>query len=167
VSTDVMVTVETLGPDHFDAAASWLGDPAVNRWLTSEWRNRDVTSVVVAMAVRNKRNRLWVIRYHGSVCGIVGLADIDIADRTAMIWYLLGDHSLSGQGITTQAVRAVARLVLDEGQCCSLYAWIMEDNIASRRVLEKSGFREAGRIRRAACSDGQQVDRIYFDLTVP
>jgi hypothetical protein len=43
-------------------------------------------------------------------------------------------------------------------------AWIMEDNIASRRVLEKSGLRECGRFRNAACSSGKQVDRIYFDL---
>jgi RimJ/RimL family protein N-acetyltransferase len=46
----------------------------------------------------------------------------------------------------------------------SIYAWIMEDNAASQRVLQKAGFREAGRIRCAACSGGRQVDRIYFDL---
>jgi hypothetical protein len=40
----------------------------------------------------------------------------------------------------------------------------MEDNAASHRVLQKAGFREAGRIRRAASSGGRQVDRIYFDL---
>jgi RimJ/RimL family protein N-acetyltransferase len=40
----------------------------------------------------------------------------------------------------------------------------MEDNAGSKRVLQKAGLREAGRIRSAASSGGHQVDRIYFDL---
>jgi RimJ/RimL family protein N-acetyltransferase len=40
----------------------------------------------------------------------------------------------------------------------------MEDNAASANLLHNVGFREAGRIRQAASSNGCQVDRIYFDL---
>ena len=49
-------------------------------------------------------------------------------------------------------------------QLQSIYAWIMEDNVASQRVLEKAGFSPAGRIRRATCSGDRQVDRVYFDI---
>jgi hypothetical protein len=40
----------------------------------------------------------------------------------------------------------------------------MEDNMASRSVLQKAGLHEAGRIRCATSSAGRQVDRIYLDL---
>jgi RimJ/RimL family protein N-acetyltransferase len=40
----------------------------------------------------------------------------------------------------------------------------MDGNIASLKVLQKIGFRQAGRLRRSACLDGQQIDKIYFDL---
>jgi len=159
-----MTTIEELAPDHFELVGGWLSDPATNRWLASEWRGRSVTSVVMGVAVRSKRNRFFVIRHDGQPCGLVALAAVDIGDRVAMIWYLLGDKSVSGQGIITQAVKQVTQVAFGEMHLCSLYAWIMADNLASRRVLEKAGFREAGRIRQATCSGGEQVDRVYFDM---
>ena len=158
-----MTTIEELAPEHFELVGTWLSDPATHRWLTSEWRDRAVTSVVVAMAVRNKRNRFFLIRHNEQRCGLVALADVDTGDRTAMIWYLLGDKTFSGQGVITQAVEHLTQLAFGEMGLRSLYAWVMADNVASRRVLEKAGFREAGRIRQATCSGGTQVDRIYFD----
>jgi RimJ/RimL family protein N-acetyltransferase len=45
-----------------------------------------------------------------------------------------------------------------------VYACTMADNVASARVLAKAGFRCVGRVRNAASSHGQQVDRVYYDL---
>jgi RimJ/RimL family protein N-acetyltransferase len=36
----------------------------------------------------------------------------------------------------------------------SMYAWTMEDNMASRSVLQKAGLHEAGRIRCATSFAG-------------
>lgn len=155
-----IVPIET---QEFETAAGWLSDPQINRWLTSEWRGLDVSSRMIAVTVRNKRNRVYTVRLDGTPCGLVGLSDIDTADRTGMIWYLLGDRAFSGRGVTSRAVGAAVRLAFEELDLASVYAWIMEDNVSSRRVLEKNGFREAGRIRRATDSGGRQVDRIYFD----
>jgi RimJ/RimL family protein N-acetyltransferase len=62
-----------------------------------------------------------------------------------------------------EAVRLIKQVAFDQLHLCSLYAWAMEDNVASRRTLLKTGFREVGRIRRATSSAGVQVDRIFFD----
>ncbi len=114
--------------------------------------------------LRNKKNRVFLVRWNGQPAGLVALADIDAGDATAMVWYLLGDASLSGRGITSTAVKLMAQKCFLELKLESLYAWVMEDNAASTKVLRKAGFREAGRLRRAANSDGLPVDRIYFDL---
>jgi RimJ/RimL family protein N-acetyltransferase len=159
-----MTTIEDLKPDEFERVASWLSRPEINRWLASEWRNRDISSVVVAMAIRNKRNRLFLVRHQGEPCGLVGLADIDPADRTAMMWCLLGEQKLAGRGVTTEALKKLARFAFTELALASVYSWVMEDNLASLRMTAKAGFREAGRIRQATSSSGRQVDRIYFDL---
>jgi RimJ/RimL family protein N-acetyltransferase len=81
-----------------------------------------------------------------------------------MIWYLLGEKRLSAQGIVTQAVKKLTGVAFGEMRLCSLYAWAMADNLPSRLVLTKAGFREAGHIRCAACSGEEQVDRVYFDI---
>ncbi len=159
-----MVTIQDLAPEHFELVARWLSKPEINRWLAAEWRNRAVSSTLIAIAARNRRNRLFLVRYNAQPCGLVALADITAADKTAMMWYVLGEGELSGRGITSEAVIQLTRFCFAEVGLSSVYAWTVEDNMASRRVLQKAGLREAGRIRCAASSAGRQVDRIYFDL---
>jgi RimJ/RimL family protein N-acetyltransferase len=159
-----VITVEELRPEHLELTAEWLSRNDINRWLTAEWRNRVVSTTVLAIALRNPKNQLFLVRVSGRACGLIALADIDVADATAMIWYLLGDSALSGRGIASEAVKQVVRKSFRELRLQSLYAWVMEDNVASAKLLHKVGFREVGRIRQAASSNRQQVDRIYFDL---
>jgi RimJ/RimL family protein N-acetyltransferase len=155
--------LEALEPSRFETVCAWLAAPQINQWLGSEWRGRQINSVLLAMAVRNKRNEMFVITHDGDPCGLVALSDLDVADGTAMIWYFLGEQSLSGRGIATAAVRELSTLAFTTRPIVSLYAWAMECNVPSRRVLEKAGFREAGRLRQAASFGGRQVDRIYYD----
>lgn len=159
-----MVTLEELAIDHFELAARWLSKPGINRWLTAEWRNRTVQAQTIAMAVRNRRNQLFLIKYGNQPSGLACLADVDTIDQSAMIWYLLGEESLGGKGIASEAVMRLVCLSFQRMQLASLYAWVMEDNVASMRVLHKAGFREVGRIRCATSSGGRQVDRVYYDI---
>lgn len=159
-----MTTIEELTPPDFEVVAGWLSRPEINRWLTAEWRGKPANPVLIGVMLRNKRNRVFLVRWNGQPAGLVALADIDAADATAMVWYLLGDSALSGRGIISTAVKLMAQKCFPELKLESLYAWAMEDNAASVKVLRKAGFREAGRLRRAANSNGQTVDRIYFDL---
>jgi RimJ/RimL family protein N-acetyltransferase len=159
-----MITLEALKPEHFELAAAWLSNKQINQWLTAEWRGRTITASILAMAVRNRRNRIFVVHYRGQACGLACLADIDMLDKTAMVWYLLGEPSLAGQGVTSEAVKQLTRLAFREMALESVYAWTMDGNIPSQRVLQKAGFAQAGRIRRATHSNEQQVDRIFFDL---
>jgi RimJ/RimL family protein N-acetyltransferase len=160
-----MITIEALLPEHFEIVANWLSRPEINRWLTGEWRDRVANPSILAIALRNRRNRMFLVRSNTVPCGLVGLADIDSADQTAMIWYLLGEDRFLGQGVTSEAVQQTARFAFSEMKLASLYAWAMQDNVASCRVLQRVGFRECGHIRNAANSGGRQVDRVYFDLT--
>ena len=159
-----VVTIEELSPRYFGLVASWLSKCEINRWLTAEWRTQAVTATLIAMAVRNRRNRLFLVRCDDQPCGLTALADIDVADRTGMVWYVLGERPLSNREITSNGLRQVVSKCFQELKLESLYAWTMEDNVASIRVLRKVGFRAAGRIRRAVSSNGCQVDRVYFDL---
>ena len=159
-----MTTIEPLQPDYFERVAGWLSRPEINRWLSGDWRDHEATPSILAITVRNRRNKLYLVRHESAPCGLVAIADIDPADRIAMVWYLLGDERFKGRGIISEAVRQLAELAFSELSLASLYAWIMEDNVASRRVLEKSGFKECGRFRNAARTSDRQTDRVYFDL---
>jgi RimJ/RimL family protein N-acetyltransferase len=162
-----MVTLEPLRPQEFELVAEWLSRPNVNCWLSGDWRDREITAGLVAAAVRNRKNRLFAVWKDGAPVGMVALSDIELADRTAMIWYALGRDDLSGQGITTAAVTHLLATALHDMALACVYAWVIEGNSASLRVLEKAGFETVGRIRRAARLQGHQVDRIYLDAIAP
>jgi len=159
-----VTAIEELQADDLSLVAMWLSRNEINRWLTSEWRNRVVSTTVLAIALRNPKNRFFLVRCNGQACGLAALADIDLADGTAMVWYFVGDSAFSKRGIGSEAVKQLVRKSFQELKLQSLYAWIMEDNAASANLLHNVGFREAGRIRQASSSNGCQVDRIYFDL---
>lgn len=159
-----MITIQKLEPEYFTLCAEWLSRPDINRWLTAEWRGRTIERTTLAVLLRNKRNRVWLSVYDERPCGIVAIADLEAGDGTGMAWYILGESRHQGKGITSKALRQMCARAMMEFNLKSLYAWAMEDNVASCRVLEKAGFRPAGRIRLAAISGGRNVDRLYFDI---
>ena len=159
------VTIETLATADFPIVAQWLSEPEINQWLSSDWRGQTVDPTLIAVAVRNRKNRFYLVRCDGEACGLVALGDLDLTDRIAMIWYVLGNKDVEHRGITTSAVRELVRAAFNEMELESLHAWVMADNTASGRVLEKAGFKEVGRLRSAASHNGKRLDRIYFDKT--
>jgi ribosomal-protein-serine acetyltransferase len=160
-----MTSLAPLAVEHFETVAGWLSQPDINSWLSGDWREKKTTATVVAVAVRNRKNRFFLVVHDGQPCGLAALSDIEVLDKTAMVWYFLGDQKLTGKGITSDAVRQVVSFGFSELGLESIYAWAMEPNAASIALLAKVGFREAGRIRRSAFLNGHQVDRIYFDIT--
>ena len=160
-----MTVIEPLAAEHFATAAQWLSKPEINQWLSGEWRDRIVDPLLIGIAVRNKRSRIFLIRCDGQPCGLVALADWDSADGIAMVWGIIGKPAYGGRGVFTEALRQLIEIAFRELHIEALHAWFMEDNPRSRRIVEKLGFHEQGRLRSAACRNGRRVDRIYFDLT--
>jgi RimJ/RimL family protein N-acetyltransferase len=161
---DPVIAIEPLTAADAPTVARWLSVPAINEWLTADWRGRAVDPSLLGIAMRNKRNRLFLVRSDGAPCGLVALADWDPADRVAMVWYALGEASLGGKGVITAALGQLVAVAFRDLGIESLHAYIREDNERSRRVLEKCGFRELGRMRAAVREGGRQLDRVYFDL---
>ncbi len=163
MSVGPLAPLEPLAAVAFPAAARWLADPAINRWLNPEWRERTTTPTTLAIALRNRRNRLWLFRHAGDPAGLVALSDLDAAERTANLWYLLGENALAGRGLTTAAATALIDTAFHDLGLRALQAWAMRPNVPSLRLLARLGFRPAGCLRHAATPDGAPVDRLLFD----
>lgn len=161
------VSVDLLQPEFYELAATWLSNPDINCWLYSEWRNRSVDGRMVALVAANTRNRLFLACAANRPVGIVALGEINEIDRSASIWYLLGDQESNGRGITRRAVGLASDYAFGELALHTLYASVMDGNISSCRILEKNNFCEVGRFRDAFCVDGKFVDRIAFDRVSP
>lgn len=70
-----------------------------------------------------------------------------------------------GQGLMTEAVGAVIPFAFDTLGLHRIHAAFLPDNKASRRVLEKNGFREEGYAENYLQIDGKWCDHVLFGLT--
>jgi RimJ/RimL family protein N-acetyltransferase len=145
-------------------AASWTQAPENAKWL----RFGPGISSLSDAALRVMRQRdLHRLRLYGpepvAPAGLVALSDIDPEFGTATLWYVLGDRRCGSQGHTTRAVAALLEEAFAELSLGAVTAWVVEGNVASRRVLERNGFRLAGRHRRCHVVDGTARDRLLYD----
>jgi ribosomal-protein-alanine N-acetyltransferase len=80
---------------------------------------------------------------------------------TAEFGYWLGE-AFWGRGIATAAVRGFLPWVWRETDLERLQSGVYGPNVASLRVLEKSGFTYEGTMRRDVCKNGRFLDTLLF-----
>lgn len=72
----------------------------------------------------------------------------------------------SGRGVASSAVSLGVDHAMTEVGMHRVEATVLESNVASRRVLEKVGFREEGLLQRNLHINGQWRDHVLVGLTV-
>ena len=133
------VTIETaraiLAGDLSGLAAAGLA-------AADGWPHED-TADGLAMAVKAGYPPGWLITVGGAVIGDFGThGPVDEAGRVE-IGYGLAAPS-RGQGYGSEAVLAVTEWLLSQPEVRQVQAHTLTDNMPSRRVLEKAGFRYLG-----------------------
>ena len=105
---------------------------------------------------------IFAVDVAGEAVGSIGyLPQRDIERVSAEIGYWLGEP-FWGRGIATAALRAVTQLAVDRHRLTRVYALPFAHNVASCRVLEKSGYVVEGRLRQSAIKDGVVQDQILY-----
>ncbi len=85
------------------------------------------------------------------------------AAQMGTLGYWVGEQ-FQGQGYTTAAARAVIGFAFDDLGLHRVEAACQPENGASRKVLEKAGFREEGRARAYLKIDGEWRDHVLFAI---
>jgi ribosomal-protein-alanine N-acetyltransferase len=96
-----------------------------------------------------------------------GLTLSNIRRRAAQyvtLGYWMGQDFV-GQGLMTEAVGVVIPFAFETLGLHRIHAAFLPDNTASRRVLEKNGFREEGYAENYLQIDGKWCDHVLFGLT--
>ena len=162
----------TIRPFRRDDAASL----AVHANNYKVWRNlrdlmphpyaeRDAAAFIEEM-LSQPRPTNFAIEVNGAAVGAIGLRLRDNVERVgAELGYWLGE-AYWGRGIVSEALPAFTRWALDEFNLCRIHAVVFEWNLASARVLEKSGYQLEGKMRRSAIKEGQIIDRHLYAFVV-
>lgn len=86
------------------------------------------------------------------------------AAQFANLGYWMGED-YAGKGLMTEAVGLVVAYAFDSLLLHRVHAAFLPHNMASRRVLEKNGFKEEGYAENYLQIDGKWADHVLFGLT--
>jgi ribosomal-protein-alanine N-acetyltransferase len=114
---------------------------------------------------RRGRALIWAVRYGEQFVGQVSVWSITWgANRSAQVGYWV-DERFAGRGITPTALALAVDFCFQVAGLHRLEASIQPGNGASRRVMEKLGFREEGLRVREVHIDGAWRDHISYAIT--
>jgi RimJ/RimL family protein N-acetyltransferase len=159
-----------------DRIAQACSDPETQRWLTElptlyavEDARAHLESIEAEQA--SGSSMYWAVEdAGGEMVAELGLFGLRAGTSTSGELGYWAHPAARGRGATTQAVRAACRYAAiprEEGGLglTRLLIRASVDNLASRRVAEKAGFRPAGVDRAASVMrDGTWSDDLRFDL---
>jgi len=97
------------------------------------------------------------IVYDGQVVG--SIASYEQSGKPEVTYWIGKAHW--GRGIAT---RALAAFLAEVNATRPIYARVARDNIGSRRVLEKCGFRIIGEMKGFAGARGEEIEELLLEL---
>lgn len=158
--------VKPINNTDAELIGEWMSQEENYQWLDFGAGHQMLTPINVRIMMQRDIHVIKVFTPDSEdfPIGVVALSDIDRKARTASLWYVLGDKKFAGRGYTARA----ASKILGEGftnlGLQSVYAWTVDNNAISIRILERNGFRVIGRRRECHYLSGQIRDRLLFDL---
>jgi len=162
--TDGIVTLRAWSEADADAMVACLdGDEEIGRWLDQipqPYTRADALAYIGGIG-----EQAFAITDAGSgrVLGSIGARWNEPCDVAEIGYWVRRDAR--GRGVTTRALLLVTRFALAEG-ASRVQLRAATDNVASRRVAEKAGFRLDGVLRSAHHNArlGRRVDWAMYSL---
>jgi aminoglycoside 6'-N-acetyltransferase len=155
------VTLRPLVPDDAARLAAILATPEVARW----WTGYDLARVQAEFMVDEPNVTVYGIDVDSRLVGLIQVTEEPAPDfRHASIDLFL-DPAAHGRGLGPDAIRAVARHLIDHDGHHRLTIDPAADNEQAIRAYAKVGFRTVGRLRQyQRFPDGTWRDGLLMEL---
>lgn len=142
-------------------------DPKMNRYISWQpWKTLEGTRKFLELHLEQYQTDMsffgWAITMEGKIVGTIGTYHMDTDNESCEIGYNIGTRYWN-QGIAAEAVTRVLNFLFQTIGLHKIYASCHEENLASRRVMEKVGMKFEGVAREALKEkDGSYKDLIYY-----
>ena len=142
---DVLIKSITI-EDCNDTYLGWLLDHDINQFLETRWDNQSIDTIkcFVEKQINSPDSYLFSINFKDNNVykhiGNIKIGPINFHYNCCDISYFIGEKSYHGQGIATRAIRLVSDYGFKTLNLHRIQASLFEENIASKKALEKAGF---------------------------
>jgi len=179
--SELSLTIETprlklrpLAESDLEDLWPYASDPEFPRFMSwAAHKDRDELRAFIASTADDLAagtGIVWAIEHGGRASGTIGLDGITWhmsawrMDRAELGYWIA--TPLWNQGLCTEAAQAVVQWGFETLGLHKITVGCFEANVASRRVIEKLGFRFFGREEDHEWRDGRWMHHLRFELTV-
>jgi len=161
------ITLTPYNRDSLELLYAWRKDPVVRHFNPVEDLSLESLHDRYAAASSDFADFdaaglfFWLIKAGDKVVGNISVKEINKRMLTAEIGYSIATEA-RGNGYATDAVRLVTHRAFNQSPLRKLIAYVHEDNLASRRVLEKVGYRPEGVLREHYLINGTPANEVIY-----
>ncbi|MFW9988753.1 MAG: GNAT family N-acetyltransferase [Candidatus Odinarchaeota archaeon] len=157
-----------LNMEHINLYTKWMNDPQIRKYERNKFP-QTVEDVKKSFEPKNQdvKEELFFEIMHNNdkkPIGYIGFPHIHWFTRNANIFYLVGDTNYWGQNIATEAVKLTVNYGFSELNLHKITARIFSPNLASRKVVEKIGFKHEITLKKEVYFDGEYVDILEYSI---
>lgn len=144
------VRLVPLEKEHLENCLKWLNDSEVMRWTKRVIPlHRAQEDKFLERMVESRDDVAWAIHDENDRhIGVSGIHRIDWQYRSGMTGTIIGEKSAWGRGYGSDTMRTRTRWAFEELGLHRLQSGCFVENEASKRCLEKAGFRVVGTLRK-------------------
>jgi len=130
----------------------------------SRFKLHDGVSFVITLKKEDGTvNDDYIGHVNARYIGHINVMHFDRSFHFAEIAYIV-NPDYWGRGIATEAVSRVVKFLLEDMKVHKVRASCFADNVASRKVLDKVGFKQEGYLRDNSVIDGKFVDEYLMAI---
>ncbi len=143
-----MLDIENCTQEYVD----WLNNPEINRYLEARWQTHTLESTIafVKSIKKSPDSIIFAIIYKNKYVGNIKIGPIHPIYKHADVGYMIGDKSVWGNGVATNAINSVCKFAFNVLKLERMQACVFEENIGSQKALLKNNFKLEGRYRKKA-----------------
>jgi len=140
----------------------------IGRWLKfpgSTVRVNDSLAFIEKTRIKfAKEEGYWLGIWHEqNLAGSIGYLYIDQENKKTEIGYWLGKE-YEGKGLATKSLQLLIKYAFEQLQLNKIEIGVAADNLKSRAIPEKLGFKREGELRDYEYIHGQYMNRIIYGL---
>lgn len=115
--------------------------------------------------IKKKTEELFVIDVNGEFAGYVTVNKLNQEhfSHKGNLAYCL-HPKFRGKGLTVKAVKLLVKHIFKKYKLKRLEAWCRTFNVASQKVLERSGFKLEGILKKNKCKNGKYLDDMVWSI---
>jgi RimJ/RimL family protein N-acetyltransferase len=96
--------------------------------------------------------------------GAIGFRKLDLMNRSAGFYIVIGESDCLGQGLATEALSLLLRWAWKTLRLHKVWCVVRPTNSASLSLVRKGGFQVEGLLREEACVSGRWLDLVRLGI---